>query len=48
MPLDLLRFIVVFYFEVPHECPIGNKKGLTISRKPLSYMAPPDGLEPPT
>jgi hypothetical protein len=27
---------------------IGIKKGLTISRKSFIYLAPPDGLEPPT
>ena len=29
-------------------CPSGKKKSPTSARKALIYLAPPDGLEPPT
>ena len=33
-----------FFAELSH----GQKKGPTFYSKPLIYLAPPDGLEPPT
>jgi len=47
----LLWVIAAVYFELRQNCDIflfQKKKGLTSACKTLIYLAPPDGLEPPT
>ncbi len=44
--MDTQWFVVVFCLQVRHLCATGNKKGLTISREPLYYMAGAAGIEP--
>ena len=44
----LLQFFVICYFELPRQCPSGNKKGLRFSPKALIYLELEMGLEPAT
>ncbi len=48
---ELFAVVAGIFLELRHQCVLGNfrqKKGLRFYSKPLIYLAPPDGLEPPT
>ena len=48
---ELLAVVAGVFLELRHQCALRNfrqKKGLRFYSKPLIYLAPPDGLEPPT
>ena len=48
---ELLAVVAGVFLELRHQCALRNfrqKKGLRFHSKPLIYLAPPDGLEPPT
>jgi hypothetical protein len=49
--LELLAVVAGVFLKVRHQCAMGNfrhKKSPRFYSKALIYLAPPDGLEPPT